>query len=94
MCAGPDVFARARAAQQLAWAVRRLGYRALGGVVNYGLPVVLAAASDPSPAVQRQGLRTLQHIATGVYTFLLLLWPLEAFASTVGAGACQASLST
>lgn len=65
MITGPDVFERAKAAQQLAWAVRRLGYRALAGVVNYGLPVILAAANDPSPAVQRQGLWALHHLATG-----------------------------
>lgn len=63
--AGPDVYDRAKAAQQLAWCVRRVGYRGLGGLVGFALPVVLAAADDTSPTVQRQGLWTLHHLATG-----------------------------
>lgn len=59
------MFERAVAAQQLAWLVRRLGYEALGGIVGFALPCISAAAADPSPAVQRQGLWALHHLATG-----------------------------
>ncbi len=65
--AGPDVFERAVAAQQLAWCVRRVGYKGLGALVGFALPVVMAAAEDVSPAVQRQGLWALHHLATGTW---------------------------
>ena len=60
------MFARAAAAQQLAWLLRRLGYASLGGVIGLALPCISAAAQDPSPAVQRQGLWALHHLATGM----------------------------
>lgn len=63
---GPGAFKRAVAAQQLAWCVRRVGYSGLSPLVGFALPVILAAADDTSPAVQRQGLWALHHLAKGV----------------------------
>ena len=62
---GPGVFERAVAAQQLAWCVRRVGYRGLGALVGFALPLILAAADDSSPAVQRRGMWALHHLAKG-----------------------------
>ncbi len=62
--AGPDVFERARAAQQLAALVRVLGPVELGDALPWALPAVLAGAADASPAVQRQALWALHHLAT------------------------------
>ncbi len=59
------MFERAVAAQQLAWCIRRVSYRGLGAVVGFALPVIMASAEDASPAVQRQGLWALYHLATG-----------------------------
>ncbi|BDA44453.1 Uncharacterized protein At2g39910 at C-terminar half [Coccomyxa sp. Obi] len=74
---GPDVFERAVAAQQLAWCIRRVGYRGLGAVVGYALPVIMAAAEDASPAVQNQGFWALHHLATEALP-ADLLWQKEA----------------
>lgn len=66
LSAGPDTFERAKAAQQLAWLIRRLGSGALSDALTSVLPCVQAAATDPSPAVQAQGLWALHHLARGV----------------------------
>ncbi|KAK9915551.1 hypothetical protein WJX75_000610 [Coccomyxa subellipsoidea] len=74
---GPGAFKRAVAAQQLAWCVRRVGYSGLGPLVGFALPVILAAADDTSPAVQRQGLWALHHLAKEALP-ADLLWQKEA----------------
>ncbi|KAK9834195.1 hypothetical protein WJX81_007593 [Elliptochloris bilobata] len=61
---GPDVYERARTAQQAAALVRLLGPEALGGVLQAALPALLAGAADASPAVRRQALWALHHLAT------------------------------
>ena len=58
------MFERARAAQQLAALVRFLGPEALPNALQAALPALLAAAADVSPAVQRQALWALHHLAT------------------------------
>ena len=63
---GPDTFERAKAAQQLAWLVRRLRAEALYAALGPALPCVQAAATDPSPAVQAQGMWALHHISQGL----------------------------
>jgi hypothetical protein len=60
---GPDDWARRLAAGQLAWAVRQLRAPALGDHWAALVPLVLAAAEDPSPPVQFQGLWAPQHLA-------------------------------
>ncbi len=50
--------------------MRRLGYRGLGSVAGFALPCITAAAEDASPAVQRQGLWALHHLATGAYLLI------------------------
>lgn len=64
-CPGPDTFERARAGEQVAWLIRRLGSRALSEALGPALPVIQAAATDPAPAVQAQGLWALHHISEG-----------------------------
>lgn len=57
------MYERARAAQQLAALVRMLGPETLRGALQAALPALLAAAADASPAVQRQALWALHHLA-------------------------------
>ena len=49
----------------MAWLIRRLGSRALSEALGPALPVIQAAASDPVPTVQAQGLWALHHISEG-----------------------------
>lgn len=63
---GPDTFERAKAAQKMAWLIRRLGSKALGDALGPALPCMQAAATDPSPAVQASGLWALHHISQGL----------------------------
>ena len=53
------------AGEQVAWLIRRLGSRALSEALGPALPVIQAAATDPAPAVQAQGLWALHHISEG-----------------------------
>ena len=62
---GPGVFARALAARQLAWLVRSLDPPSLPTALTLALPALLAAASDPAPAVQRGGAAGLAAVAAG-----------------------------
>jgi hypothetical protein len=62
--AGPDAWARALAAGQLAFALRRLRARpALAAALPAALPLALAAVADPSPDVEALGLWALAHAA-------------------------------
>ncbi len=58
------MYERARAAQQAAALVRLLGPGALRRALPAALPTLLAAAADALPAVQRQALWALHHLAT------------------------------
>ena len=49
----------------MAWLIRRLGFRALSEALGPALPTIQAAATDPAPAVQAQGLWALHHISEG-----------------------------
>ena len=62
---GLGVFARALAARQLAWLVRCLDPPSLPTALAVALPALLAAASDPAPAVQRGGAAGLAAVAAG-----------------------------
>ena len=46
--------------------IRRLGPWALGQALGPALPCMQAAATDPSPAVQAQGLWALHHVSQGL----------------------------
>ncbi len=61
---GPSIFERAIAARRLAWLTRQLPQPLLSDShATTLLPLLLAAADDPSPAVQRSGQLGLLHLA-------------------------------
>jgi len=63
MCEGAGVYERVLASRQLAALVRGEAGAATDTTSNMLLPVVLAAADDPAPPVQRGGLTALAHLA-------------------------------